>query len=412
MDAEGFARSTAGQVVLAQGNVFEVVMRVALLLVFLIGLVACSDGSDRTAQDVLPQGSDPNPFEGYTSEQYDAPDNWLCRPDLADDANVCSRDISATLVFPDGTTQPEAFTASDDPAVDCFYVYPTISADSTDNSDLVADSEISVTYSQAARYRSVCRMFAPVYRQITISALFAGKFGDPELQATAYGDVLDAFKHYIANADGRGFILIGHSQGTTHLINLIREEIEVDPYLADRMIAAHLIGIPVALPVDAETGATFEATPPCTFDDETNCFVNYSSFRATAPPQEGEALFGVTDSPDTRAACSHPVDLGGGRLELDAVFSASQLPPYTDPERNEAISTPFVKLPGLFEGECIEQDGKGYLAITINGNPDDPRVDDVADFLPGWGLHMFDVGLAQGDLVRLAERQASVWLEE
>ncbi len=124
--------------------------------------------------------------------------------------------------------------------------------------------------------------------------------------------------------------------------------------------------------------------------------------------------FGYTNSPDTRAACTHPVDLGEGRLELDAIFSPVQLQPYTDPALNETITTPFVKLPGLFEGECIEEEGKGYLAITINGNPDDPRVDDVEDFIlgPGWGLHQLDVGLAQGDLVRLAQKQADAWLKK
>ena len=99
-------------------------------------------------------------------------------------------------------------------------------------------------------------------------------------------------------------------------------------------------------------------------------------------------------------------------MELDAVFSPAQVQPYTDPALNQTITTPFVKLPGLFEGECIEEEGKGYLAITINGDPDDPRVDDVEDFRPGWGLHLLDVGLAQGDLVRLAQKQADAWLNE
>ena len=385
-------------------------MRLFSLLGLILLLSACSDGNNNNNADN--EVSDPNPYEGYTSELYDGQQNWLCRPDIEGEFNVCQRDLSTTIVFADGTTQLEESPSVDDPQVDCFYVYPTVSGDLTDNSDLVADAEIGVTYIQAARYRSVCNMFAPLYRQITVSALFAGKYNDPEVSGVAYADVLDAFKYYIANSGERGFILIGHSQGSTHLIRLIQEEVEVNPYLSSRMIAAHLIGMGVALPNDAEVGASFEATPPCTFDEETNCFVNYTSFRETAPPVPGEALFGVTDSPDTRAACTHPVDLGAGRLELDAIFSPGQLQPYTDPALNRTITTPFVKLPGLFEGECIEEDGKGYFAITINADPDDPRVDDVEDFLPGWGLHMIDVGLAQGDLVRLAQKQAGVWLEK
>ena len=380
----------------------------ALFFLICVFMLAGCDGDNNGNKDA----NDTNPFEGYTSEQYSGQENWLCRPDIEDEFNVCQMDLSTTLVFADGTTQLEASPASENSPIDCFYVYPTVSNDDGDNSDLVADAEIGATYAQAARYRSACKMFAPLYRQYTISAIFSGSKDDPEVSGIAYGDVLDAFKYYIANGEGRGFLLIGHSQGSTHLIRLIREEIEGDPYLSRRMVAAHLIGMVVELPNDSDVGATFETTKPCTFDEDTNCFVNYSSYRETAPPVPGEARFGVTDNPETRAACTHPVDLGAGRLELDAIFDLEQLQPYTDPELNQTITTPFVKVPGLFEGECIEQDGSGYLAITINGDPDDPRVDDVEDFLPGWGLHLMDVGFAQGDLVRLAQKQADTWLKK
>ncbi len=382
-------------------------MRVLSLLLLGLLVSACNDGKDNN-------NNSQNPYTGYTSEQYGGKENWLCRPDIEDESNVCQWDLSTTIVFADGTRQLEESPTAENQPVDCFYVYPTVSGDGSDNSDLIADAEIDFAYIQAARYRSVCKMFAPLYKQITVAALFSGKYYDPEISGVAYADVLDAFKFYVANANGRGFILIGHSQGSTHLIRLIQEEIEANPYLASRMIAAHLIGMTVALPNDAEVGASFENTPPCTFDEETNCFVTYVSFRETAPPVPGQAIidFGYTNSPDTRAACTHPVDLGAGRLELDAIFSPAQLQPYTDPALNKTITTPFVKLPGLFEAECIEKEGKGYLAITINGDPDDPRVDYVEDFPPGWGLHVLDVGLAQGDLVRLAQKQADVWLKK
>lgn len=382
-------------------------LRVSLIVLSLT-LSACGDNNNNNKKEA------DNPYIGYTSELYDGQQNWLCRPDVEGEANICNRDLSITTVFADGSTQVEevpAVTATDEP-IDCFYVYPTVSGDTTDNADLQAGAEIGVTFSQAARYRGVCSIYAPLYRQVTVAALFAGKFDDPDAFGIAYGDVLDAFKQFVANSSGRGFILIGHSQGTSHLIRLIQEEIEADPYLASRMIAAHLMGISVALPNDAEIGATFASTPPCTFDDDISCFVNYVSFRETAPPIPGQALFGVTASDETRAACTHPVDLGAGRLALDSIFSFSQLPPYTDPALNRTITTPFVKVPGLFEGECIEEDGKGYLAITINGDPSDPRVDDVNDFLPGWGLHLIDSPLPQGDMLRLAQKQADAWLNQ
>jgi len=51
-------------------------------------------------------------------------------------------------------------------------------------------------------------------------------------------------------------VLIGHSQGSMHLIRLIQEEIESHAYLSERMISAHLIGMLVELPLDTEVGAT------------------------------------------------------------------------------------------------------------------------------------------------------------
>jgi hypothetical protein len=369
-------------------------------------LAACSDGNSNDNR------VDNNPYTGYTSELYGSQQNWLCRPDIDDQFDICDRDLSSTIVFADGTAQIEPGPGSADRSVDCFYVYPTVSGDLTDNSDLVPGAEIGVTYIQAARYRSACRLYAPVYRQITLAALNSGKYFDSEVADVAYGDVLDAFKHFVANGEGRGFILVGHSQGSTHLIRLIQEEIETNPYLADRMIAAHLLGWTIALPSGDDLGGTFAATPPCTFDNDTHCFVNYVSYRKTAPPEPGTAVFGITGDPDTRAACTHPVDLGAGLLNLDSNFSIGQLQPYSDPADNAAITTPFVKVPGLLLGECIEEDGKGYLAITVDADPADPRVDDVEDFLPGWGLHLIDMPLAQEDLVRLAEKQAEVWLND
>lgn len=373
------------------------------LLLLLINGCSNSDSDGDTSIE--------NPYTGYSSELYEAQENWLCRPDIEGEANVCNGDLNATLVFADGSTQLESPVIADTaPAIDCFYVYPTVSYDPGGNSDLVADKEIAATYTQAARYRSVCKLFAPLYRQITIPSLFEGNEAYSEL---AYADVLDAFKHFIAQGEGRGYILLGHSQGTMHLIRLIQQEIELQPWLAQRMISAHLLGLTIELPNDADTGATFQSTPPCTFERNTHCFVNYASFREDVPPEPETAIFGLARSADTRAACTHPNQLGGGKLNLDAYFNTSQFQAYTDPASNESITTAFVKVPGLIQGECVEQDARGYLAISVDADPSDPRTDDTGgDLAPGWGLHLIDVSLAQGDLISLAGIQLEAWLEE
>lgn len=380
-----------------------------LFLLLALLLISCDGDNDSKNADEV------NPYAGYESEQYDGPENWLCRPDIQGEDNACEGDLSSTIVFADGTTQYEGSVPTEEQPVDCFHLYGTTSLDEGGNSDLVPGRETEAVFVKMARYRAVCNIYTPLYRSITLPALIEGKYGDIGLNDVAYGDVVDAFKYLVANADGRGFILVGHSQGSTHLIRLIQEEIESHPYLARRMISAHLVGWTVELPLDSEVGATFASTPPCTFENEINCFVNYTSFRKSVPPAEETQLlpiiFGNTLKEDTRVACTNPVDLGGGLLNLDSYFRVFHLEPYADSERNESITTLFVKLPGLVQGECIEQDGKGYLAITVDADPSDPRVDDVGnDGLPGWGLHRLDIQLAHGDLVRLADRQADKWL--
>jgi hypothetical protein len=122
------------------------------------GAVSGGDGASETTTttSALPAG-----YAGHTSAVYADDANWLCKPGIADD--VCSRDLDATAVAADGSTEVIEHEAADDPPVDCFYVYPTISHDPGPNSDLVPaeGEEIFTAYSQVARLTSTCRVYAP-----------------------------------------------------------------------------------------------------------------------------------------------------------------------------------------------------------------------------------------------------------
>ena len=55
--------------------------------------------------------------------------------------------------------------------VDCFYVYPTVSNQQSRLATKRVDPEIrSIALYQAARFSQVCRVFAPMYPQLTLSA--------------------------------------------------------------------------------------------------------------------------------------------------------------------------------------------------------------------------------------------------
>jgi hypothetical protein len=207
---------------------------VVLVLVLAGFLGACSsdDADDdagteagTTDDSTVPSGAQAGPLDepleayaGEESEVYADPASWLCRPDTTDD--VCDQDLDLTVVEADGTTSVDAFEPVADAPVDCFYVYPTISRDETTNSDMDASPEEEgfAALNQVARLGETCRVFAPVYRQTTLTALSGAVSGGGGLPAEAgemaYGDVLDAWEHYLAtDNEGRGVILVGHSQG-------------------------------------------------------------------------------------------------------------------------------------------------------------------------------------------------------
>lgn len=356
------------------------------------------------------------------SEIYQNPERWLCHTDQPDSDNHCATDLSASIVAADATVTVEEHTPAADPPVDCFYVYPTTSPDETDFSDFEVDAEEPfIVINQAARLSSVCRVFAPVYRQVTVAGLLGNDIASIDW-ASPYADVLDAFRHYLDNdSEGRGFVLVGHSQGSRHLVELIRSEIENDPELAERMISAYLIGSTVEVAPGEDVGGTFASTPLCRADDQTGCVVTYATYRATDPPVSATSIFGEASDPAMEAGCVSPAALIGNGTELDAYFPTEvdglfaafvgSDGPFADPMMHDPIDTPFYTTPGLTTGECVDRDGHQFVEVTINADPMDPRVDDIkGDLTEGWGLHLVDVHLMMGDIVTLAGRQAAAWL--
>ena len=154
---------------------------------------------------------------------YALEQNWLCRPGRRDACSTPSLDV--TEVAPNGTRSVRTVTRAKAPEADCFYVYPTLSYDPGGNSDMIAnDEERRVVEAQFARFGTMCRTFAPTYRQSTLSWLRSNMIGspipmDPELR---YNDVRDAWRRYMAaDNKGRPFVLVGHSQGSGLLKRLI-----------------------------------------------------------------------------------------------------------------------------------------------------------------------------------------------
>ena len=127
------------------------------------------------------------------------------------------------------------------------------------------------------------------------------------------------------------------------------------------------------------------------------------------------ALFGYADQPGMTVACVNPARPGSRNWErLDSYwFTLSTLPVPGGPirwSREGRPPTAYVRTEGLVSGRCVNDGPRGYLSIRTNADPRDKRTDRVGGevsilglFLPGWGMHLADTAVAQGDLIRQVE---------
>jgi hypothetical protein len=364
----------------------------------------------------------------YPKNDYANKANWLCWTGKPGDA--CAVDLTTTVVKADGSESLEHFKADPKAPIDCFYVYPTVSNDPGAVSDMnPGPEELGVVKAQLARFGSKCRIYAPMYRQFTLTALramiagkpFAGST-DPAVRQVGYNDVVDAWNYYLAHENhGRGVVLIGHSQGSGVLTQVIKNEIDGKPAQA-RLVSAILMGTRLPIDKGQETGL-FKTIPQCKSPSQTGCVIAYSSFRDTIPPPPN-SRFGKTPGANQVAACENPANLAGGKGELHAYLSngpaiSGAAAPKTVWVKGKANpTTSFISVPGLLTGQCVDKNGFSYLEVHVNAVPSDPRTDTIEGdvVLPDgkisedWGLHLIDANLVMGNLIDVVGAESKAWL--
>jgi len=356
----------------------------------------------------------PGPAPDYAKDSA-----WLC---LRGRGDVCSTPLATTALNPNGYGSNGLSSVAKDPSVDCFYVYPTVSNDRAMNSDLVVGREETLAAEvQFARFASVCRTFAPIYRQMTLASVAAYAAGADisDAAALAYRDVAAAWRNYIQTRNNdRPFVLVGHSQGSLMIQLLIANEIEKDPAVAKRMKLAIIPGFDVMVPQGKLAGGTFRKTPLCSRPGETGCVITWTSFREKNVPPQG-AIFGISDRPGMTVGCVTPARPGSKDwVPLDSYwFTRTTLPVPGGPiqwSTEGPPPTPYVRTEGLVSARCINDGQRGYLWIRTNRNPGDKRTDRIGGevavlgmFLPGWGMHLADISEAQGDLIRQVDELSS-----
>ena len=337
---------------------------------------------------------------------------WLCKP--GKEHNPCKRGLKTTLISPSGERLGVKHPRGPKHRkVDCFYVYPTVSDQQTQNANLHIDPEQrSVALYQAARYSQECRVYAPMYRQLTLKAILDESSITPQERRLAYSSVLKSWKTYLRKYnDGRGVVLVGHSQGTYVLRELIADQIDPNRKLRRKLVSALLLGGDVAVADGSTTGGDFQHIRACQSKRQLHCVVAFSTFDAPVPD---DAFFGRTTEPGLDVLCTNPAALGGGSAGLRTVFPSKPFAPNTSigvatrlvgyPEVD--TSTRWIQANGAYSGRCSSANDANVLQITPqDGAPDLRAVPNAS-----WGLHLTDANIALGNLVGVVRHQIKQYL--
>lgn len=344
---------------------------------------------------------------------------WLCKPGQS--PNPCAESLATTYTTSDGVVKTLDVPLARRPRIDCFYVYPTVSEQPGVNADLTIEPEqTAIARYQAARFSQRCRVYAPMYRQLTLNGIGGEGLPQEGLQI-AYGDVAAAWREYWRKYnDGRGVVLIGHSQGTGMLTLLMREKIDRFPKVRRQLVSALLLGGNVTVEKDSDVGGAFRNVPACRRASWFGCVVAYSTFNQAPPP---DAAFGRTsgllvdltgrDPNELEVLCTNPAALRGGSAPLQTLVPTSPFPgsiglgiKVTFNGDPPTAPTPWVEPQDHYTARCVDSDGAHVLMISPVGSA--RTLFPVPD--PSWGIHLGDVNLALGNLVNLVKRQSRAYL--
>ena len=315
---------------------------------------------------------------------------WLARPELVKD--------NPALWLPEGFEETEeAFPENQKAAV--FFIHPT-SFLKKDRWNAPLDDKESQDRAriflrgQASAFNAIGQVWAPRYRQATLGAFLTEKPEGQQALDAAYRDVLAAFDYFVAEIpNDQPILLAGHSQGSLHLTNILKDRVAGTP-LADRVVAAYVVGWPVSIKTDiSEMGLDICETP-----EQTRCMISWQSF---AEPANYERIIKVYDTTigfngeprkNSPLLCSNPIN-GDIDSSAPAAGNLGTLVPNDDLSEASLVT---ASVPA----KC---DARGFLLI---GDP--PEIGPYA--LPGNNYHVYDYSLFWANIRADARRRMTAFL--
>ncbi len=379
---------------------------VAIIIVLvLVALIALRIWSNEIAQVALVPTSDFVEQEPMADNAYQDPALWYSRPGIG--VNDPARWQPAVAQVEENeqgrpeVTGSEPVTPDEDVAdYAVFFIHPTSYLSRENWNAPIGDEEaerIARIYvrGMASPFNAAQEIWAPRYRQATMGSFLTDAPEGQQAIDAAYADVRDAFEFFLATVDAdMPIVLAGHSQGSLHLLRLLREEVSGAP-VADRLVAAYVIGWPISVEHDLPA-LGFDA---CATPAQTGCVISWSSYAEPADPsdvietyRDSEGFDGEMRG-DSMILCTNPLrGTFGGSAPASA--NLGTLVPEDSMETGELV-------PGAVPARC---DDRGLLLI---GDP--PELGSYV--LPGNNYHVYDIPLfwanTKADVARRVNALAS-----
>jgi hypothetical protein len=297
----------------------------------------------------------------------------------------------------------DAARAGDAPSFAVFFVHPTsyiplalteaASWNAAPGDRVAEDRARLFIRGMASAFNRADEIWAPKYRQAVAGAFLTDR---PEAQRAidaAYVDVREAFKVFLASVPtGKPIVLAGHSQGSIHVLRLLRDEVAGKPLQA-RIAAVYAVGWPISIEHDLPA----LPLPACATPSQAGCIVAWSSFAEPADPAllltRYAATPGFDGQPrgDGAILCVNPLT-GTPNGAAPASANLGTLVPREDFSGGDLVL-------GAVPARCDEQ---GLLLI---GDP--PRMGQGV--LPGNNYHVYDIPLFWKNLQADVVRRVSAW---
>lgn len=330
--------------------------------------------------------------EALAENAYAEPDMWFVRPGEGEELIRWQPEYTNDR----GLLPTPAEPSTPDFAV--FFVHPTSYLSRSSWNAELGDEEaerVARVYlrGMASPLGKASEIWAPRYRQATLGAFMTDK---PEAQMAfdaAYRDVAQAFAHFVDSIDpDLPIVLAGHSQGSLHMMSLLNEQV-ADTELAERIVAAYVIGWPISETHDLP----LMGLPACTAPDQAGCILSWASYAEPADPSQVKAYYsrsiGLNGEPrgNSPVLCTNPLTgTRGGTAPASA--NLGTLVPETD-------LTDGTLLSGAIPASC---DPRGILLI---GDPPDLG----RYVLPGNDYHVYDIPLFWANMQADVARRVSTW---